>query len=41
MFLDELRTFADEVRRVAPLWEPDLDDGIVLVMAPLGAGSSS
>jgi hypothetical protein len=34
-FLDELRTFADEVRRVAPLWEPDLDDGIVLVMAPL------
>ena len=34
-FLDELRTFADEVRRVAPLWAPDLDDGIVLVMAPL------
>lgn len=33
--LEELRTFADEVRRVAPLWDPDLDDGIVLVMAPL------
>ena len=27
--------FADEVRRVAPLWNPDLDDGIVLVEAPL------
>ena len=32
--VDELRTLADEVRRVAPLWNPDLDDGIVLVMAP-------
>jgi hypothetical protein len=31
----ELRVFADEVRRIAPLWKPDLDDGIVLVMAPL------
>ena len=31
----ELRVFADEVRRVAPLWNPDLDDGIVLVSAPL------
>lgn len=31
----ELRVFADEVRRVAPLWNPDLDDGIVLVEAPL------
>jgi hypothetical protein len=34
-FVDELRTLADEVRRVAPLWDPDLDDGIVLVLAPL------
>ena len=25
----------DEVTRVAPLWNPDLDDGVVLVMAPL------
>jgi hypothetical protein len=33
--VDELRAFAEEVRRVAPLWNPDLDDGIVLVMAPL------
>jgi hypothetical protein len=31
----ELRTFDQEVRRVAPLWSPDLDDGIVLVEAPL------
>jgi len=33
--LDELRTLEAEVRRVAPLWDPDLDDGIVLVTAPL------
>jgi hypothetical protein len=33
--VDEIRTFVEEVRRVAPLWNPDLDDGIVLVMAPL------
>lgn len=32
---DEARTVLAEVRRVAPLWEPDLDDGIVLVSAPL------
>jgi len=34
-FVDELRILAQEVRRVAPLWNPDLDDGIVLVTAPL------
>jgi hypothetical protein len=33
--VDEIRTFVEELRRVAPLWNPDLDDGIVLVMAPL------
>ena len=33
--VDELRALLDEVRRVAPLWNPDLDDGIVLVLAPL------
>jgi hypothetical protein len=33
--VDELRVLLDEVKRVAPLWDPDLDDGIVLVMAPL------
>ena len=25
----------DEVKRVAPLWNPNLDDGVVLAMAPL------
>jgi hypothetical protein len=34
-FVEELRTLLAEVKRVAPLWNPDLDDGIVLVMAPL------
>src|SRR5487761_126683 len=34
-FIEELRTLADEVRRVAPLWNPELDDGIVLVIGPL------
>lgn len=33
--VDELRVLLDEARRVAPLWNPDLDDGIVLVLAPL------
>ena len=34
-FIDELRTMLDEVKRVAPLWTPSLDDGVVLAMAPL------
>jgi len=34
-FVDELRAFRDEVTRVAPLWKPDLDDGVLLTMAPL------
>jgi hypothetical protein len=34
-FVEELRAMLDEIKRVAPLWNPDLDDGIVLVMAPL------
>lgn len=33
--VDELRTMLDEVKRIAPLWNPDLDDGVVLTMAPL------
>jgi len=33
--LDELRTLLDEVKRIAALWRPDLDDGVVLTMAPL------
>jgi hypothetical protein len=35
MFVEELRALLDELKRVAPLWKPTLDDGIVLVMAPL------
>jgi hypothetical protein len=34
-FVDELRALLDDVRRVAPLWDPTLDDGVVLTMAPL------
>lgn len=33
--VEELRTFLDEVRRVAPLWNPNLDDGVVINFAPL------
>lgn len=34
-FVGELRSFLDEIRCVAPLWRPALDDGVVLTMAPL------
>jgi len=34
-FVDELRGLLDEVKRVAPLWSPLLEDGVVLTMAPL------
>ena len=34
-FVDEVRALLDEVKRVTPLWDPTLDDGVVLVMAPL------
>ena len=34
-FVDELRAMRDELGRVAPLFQPTLDDGIVLVKAPL------
>jgi hypothetical protein len=34
-FVEELRELLDEVKRVAPLWNPSLDDGVVLTMAPL------
>ena len=34
-FIEELRSLLDEVKRVAPLWNPMLDDGVVLTMAPL------
>lgn len=34
-FVAELRAFLDEIRCVAALWKPMLDDGVVLTMAPL------
>jgi len=34
-FVEELRSFRDEVARVAPLWRPQLDDGILITCAPL------
>jgi hypothetical protein len=33
--VEELRAFLDEVKRVAPLWKPSLDDGVVIDFAPL------
>jgi hypothetical protein len=34
-FLRELRGLLGEVKNVAPTWNPTLDDGVVLTMAPL------
>ncbi len=34
-FVEELRAFLEEVRRAAPLWNPTLDDGVVINFAPL------
>lgn len=34
-FVAELRAFRDEIARVAPLWNPNLDDGVVITSAPL------
>jgi hypothetical protein len=34
-FVEELRAFLDEVKRIAPLWNPDLDDGVIINFAPL------
>jgi hypothetical protein len=34
-FVEELRTLIDDVKRIAPLWNPNLDDGVVINMAPL------
>ena len=34
-FVEELQAFFDEVKRVAPLWNPDLDDGVIINFAPL------
>lgn len=34
-FIGELQALLGEVKRVAPLWNPTLDDGVVIIMAPL------
>jgi hypothetical protein len=34
-FVEELQAFLDDVKRVAPLWSPDLDDGVIINFAPL------
>jgi hypothetical protein len=33
--VEELRALLDDVKRIAPLWNPTLSDGMVLTMAPL------
>jgi len=33
--VEELRSLLEEVKRVAPLWNPNLDDGVVISFAPL------
>ncbi|MBY3465672.1 hypothetical protein HFN80_16905 [Rhizobium laguerreae] len=33
--VDELESMAEEARRVAPLWAPHLDDGVIINFAPL------
>lgn len=34
-FIEELRAFLEEVKRVAPMWKPNLDDGVIINFAPL------
>jgi hypothetical protein len=34
-FVTELRAFREEVARVAPLWKPDLNDGVIINFSPL------
>lgn len=34
-FVAELRTFKEEVARIAPLWNPNLNDGVIINFAPL------
>lgn len=33
--VEELRVFLDEVKRAAPLWRPNLEDGVIINFAPL------
>lgn len=35
LVVEELRFLLDEVKRVAPLWKPNLDDGVIINFAPL------
>jgi hypothetical protein len=35
VFVDELRELAQRIEALAPLWAPDLNDGVVIVLAPL------
>jgi hypothetical protein len=35
VFVEELRAFREEVARLAPLWNPDLDDGVIINFAAL------
>jgi hypothetical protein len=35
VFVQDLRAFLEEVKRVAPLWNPNLDDGVIINFAPL------
>ena len=34
-FVSELSTFKEELTRIAPLWNPDLNDGVIINFAPL------
>jgi hypothetical protein len=34
-FVQELRAFREEVARIAPLWNPNHDDGVIINFAPL------
>ncbi len=34
-FVEELRAFLEEIKLVAPLWNPNLDDGVIINFAPL------
>jgi len=34
-FVEELRAFLEEVKLVAPLWNPNLDDGVIINFSPL------
>jgi hypothetical protein len=34
-FVEELRAFREEIARIAPLWNPNHDDGVIINFAPL------